>query len=494
MLRSIPTAVGGAPRLGVQQAGTLARVREAFARTNPIHIGLLFIVVAFAIYLFSHPSRSGWYNHFVWQADAFLNGRVGITFPVETGPYTNGYFQDVMPLPSDPGAPTYGLLPFPPLPAILLMPFVAVFGLGTNSQLMGVIIGAINVGLAWRLTTRLTDDRAAGALATIFFAFGTVHWYAAMLSTTWFLAHVIAVAFLLLSITLALDAERRELALARLRAMAHSVASAPGELAVLFEDSMFVSWWHRLRREVDPVQFMAGFVFGVAAITRLTVLFAAPFYLFVGGGGSIKRRGFSAALGAIIPVALLLAYNLVAIGHLFNPAYEYLYQTEYLGYMPADLAVNREYGIEDIRHLPVNLLIMFAWPPLVTPESGCAPSLLDPSCPLVVPDQIGMSILLTSPAYLLAIPLVLRNWRERIVLGSALAIVPVAFVNLMHFSQGWVQFGYRFSNDFAPFALVLVTLAIARAHGPWRWLAVALVALSVVINAWGVYWGATLGW
>ena len=31
----------------------------------------------------------------------------------------------------------------------------------------------------------------------------------------------------------------------------------------------------------------------------------------------------------------------------------------------------------------------------------------------------------------------------------------------MHFSQGWVQFGYRFSNDFAPFALVLVTLAIA---------------------------------
>ena len=37
----------------------------------------------------------------------------------------------------------------------------------------------------------------------------------------------------------------------------------------------------------------------------------------------------------------------------------------------------------------------------------------------------------------------------------------VAVADLMHFSQGWVQFGYRFSNDFAPFALVLVTLAIA---------------------------------
>jgi hypothetical protein len=252
---------------------------------------------------------------------------------------------------------------------------------------------------------------------------------------------------------------------------------------------------------------MAGFIFGVAAITRLTVLFGAPFFLFVGGGGSIWRRGFSAALGAIIPVGLLLAYNVIAIGHLFNPAYEYLYQTEYLGYLPplppnyhcpftldfcAGLSIDRSFGIEDIRHIPLNALIMFAWPPIIRPE--CGTSLFDESCALAMPDQIGMSLLLTSPAYLLAIPLVLRNLRERLVLGSVLAIIPIAILNLMHFSQGWVQFGYRFSNDFAPFALVLVTLAIARAHGYWRWLCVALVAVSVVINAWGVYWGVTLGW
>jgi hypothetical protein len=469
-------------------------MRRALETLNPVHIGLLFIVVALAIYLFSNPTRSGFYNHFVWQADAFLHGRVGISYPVETGPHTNGYFQDVMPLPADPGEPTYALLPFPPLPAIVLLPFVALFGLATDSQLIGVVIGAINVGLAWRLTTRLTSDRAAGVLATVFFAFGTVHWYAAMLSTTWFLAHVIAITFLLLSITLALDGERREKALERLRQAARATTSAPTPVAQLFEDSMFLSWFRRLRRHVDPVQFMAGFVFGVAAIARLSVLFAAPFYLFVGGGGSIWRRGFSAALGAIIPVGLLLAYNVIAVGHLFNPAYEYLYQTEYLGYLPPDLAINRDFGIEDVRHVPVNLLIMFLWPPQIAPVAGCVATLLSPTCPLIVPDQIGMSILLTSPAYLLAIPLVLRNLRERIVLGSVLAIVPVAFLNLMHFSQGWVQFGYRFSNDFAPFALVLVTLAIARAHGPWRLLAVALVALSVVINAWGVYWGVTLGW
>ena len=32
----------------------------------------------------------------------------------------------------------------------------------------------------------------------------------------------------------------------------------------------------------------------------------------------------------------------------------------------------------------------------------------------------------------------------------------------MHFSQGWVQFGYRFANDFAPWALLLVALGLER--------------------------------
>ena len=80
-------------------------------------------------------------------------------------------------------------------------------------------------------------------------------------------------------------------------------------------------------------------------------------------------------------------------------------------------------------------------------------------------------------------------------MGSALAIAAIALLNLMHFSQGWVQFGYRFSNDFLPFALVLVTLGFAwLAQTRSLGVAVALVVASIIINAWGVYWGVTLGW
>jgi hypothetical protein len=482
----------GRPGLGE----SFERVLE---RVDPQLIGLFFFVVALGVYYFSDPSRSGFYNHFVWQADAYLHGRFAISYPVIDGPFQNGYFQDVMQLPGAPGEPSYALLPFPPLPAILLTPLVAVFGLATNSQLFGVFLGAINVALAWRMTTRLTDRRAVSVLATIFFAFGTVHWYAAMLSTTWFLAHVVAVTFTLLGITLALDGERRERAMVAIRALAPAAPTPGGNVVVsAFEDSsMFLSWYRRARPYFEPVQFMAGFVFGVAALARLTVIFAAPFFLFVGPGGTMFRRGASAALGAAIPVLLLLIYNVLSSGHIFNPVYDFLYHSEYLGYMPPGFEINTSLGIEDIGHIPLNLLIMLGWPPDILPKGAeCGVSLLSKDCPLLQPSTIGMSVLLTSPAYLLAIPLVIRHWRKRIVTGAALAVVCIAFVNLMHFSQGWVQFGYRFSNDFAPFALILVTLAIAwLSRRTWSYiLSVVLVGLSVLINAWGVYWGVTLGW
>jgi hypothetical protein len=204
----------------------------------------------------------------------------------------------------------------------------------------------------------------------------------------------------------------------------------------------------------------------------------------------MRRRGFSAALGAAIPLLALLAYNVATTGHLFNPAYEFLYRTEYLGYMPPGMEINTDYGIEDVRHVPLNLVIMLLWPPQI--DANCGLALLSEQCALLRPDRIGMSLLLTSPAYQLALPLVIRRARDPIVAGAALAIGAIALLNLMHFSQGWVQFGYRFSNDFAPFGLVLVTLAIAR-YGV-RPLTVALVGASVLINAWGVYWGVTLRW
>jgi hypothetical protein len=67
----------------------------------------------------------------------------------------------------------------------------------------------------------------------------------------------------------------------------------------------------------------------------------------------------------------------------------------------------------------------------------------------------------------------------------------------MHFSQGWVQFGYRFSNDAAPFALILVALGFERVStryplGHARRDEPRVVSLA--INLWGVHVESVAGW
>jgi hypothetical protein len=256
---------------------------------------------------------------------------------------------------------------------------------------------------------------------------------------------------------------------------------------------------------VDRSQLLAGLLFGLACTARLPVIFGAPFFMLVGGGGTWVRRSVSAGIGAAIPVGLLLAYNLATTGHILHPGYDWQYQKEANGY--PTLNYNPDWGIEDPRYLVQNLEIMFLSTPMIAPdrrpsslgdgdelctEPGATRGLFDRDCPIAVPRDIGMSIILTSPAFLLVIP-ALRSRRSRLVAGAYLAVLAIALVNLLHFSQGWVQFGYRFSNDFVVFALPLVAIGMAR-RGAVGLLGFGLIAASVAINLWGVIWGNLLGW
>ncbi|MBA2719103.1 MAG: hypothetical protein H0U52_07680 [Chloroflexi bacterium] len=493
-------------------------------------VGSALVAIALVVYNLSHPFR--FYDHFEWQALAFLEGQTAIRYPVgrSGASFGNSFFQDVLPVVTSDGV-ARGVVPFPPLPAIVLMPFVAIWGLAANGQLVFAILGAIDVGIAWWMLGRLPIRIRVRVAATVFFGFGTVFWYAAQIGTTWYQAHVLAVGLALAAIGVALGADRtsalREDDLDDVGPgdpAAEPARSARGTaLAELGVPAGLIP---------DRRQLLAGFLFGLACTSRLTIVFAAPFFLLVGGGGSWLRRGSSAALGAGIPVALLAVYNLVSTGHVFHPGYQHLYELEAMFY-PA-LNYNLDWLIEDPRYLPQNLGIMLlntpVWMPTEVPSAlglgdplcvnpNDVRGLFNPSCPLVLPRDTGMSILLTSPAFLLAIPALRWGYGlSRLVTGSALAVLIVAVVNLMHFSQGWVQFGYRFSNDFVPWALLLVAIGLERVAAGRRrsrdgtepaerrrirWpgaagfgvaAAVALVVSSVAVNLWGTIWGGALGW
>jgi hypothetical protein len=349
---------------------------------------------------------------------------------------------------------------------------------------------------------------------TILFAFGTVFWFTAQVATTWYQAHIVAVGLTFLAIGLALGADRDPAAEAisgDARTPGRSAGRDGGRAPAAPPRARTPSGGRAAPFAIDRRQFAAGLLFGLACTARLSIVFGAPFFAFVGGGSGWRGRAWSAGLGAALPLVGLLAYDVVTTGQLISPAYDHLYRLETAGY--AALGYHADWGIEDVRYLFQNLgVALFGTPDLLPahlPDAlGRSPilvctdptavrGLLDVDCPLAVPRDTGMSVLLTSPAYLLAIPVLGLIGRNRLVAGAVLAVVAIATVNVLHFSQGWVQFGYRFSNDAAPFALVLVALGFERLGVRRRWgmlLAMGLVVASLSINLWGVIWSRSLGW
>ena len=480
-------------------------------------VGASLVAIALVVYSLSHPFRL--YDHFEWQALAFLEGKAAIRYPVDptADSLGNSFFQDVLPVVSTDGVPR-GIIPFPPLPAVVLVPFVASWGLAANGQLIFAILGALDVGLAWWALGRLPVRTWVRVAATVFFGFGTVFWYAAQIGTTWYQAHVLAIGLALAAIGVALGADP---------GAAHDEDDLPDDDDPPDDGGSPAAPrpWLALRSLIpDPRQLLAGFLFGLACTSRLSVVFGAPFFVLVGSGGTWQRRAWSAGLGAAVPIGLLVAYNLVTTGHIIHPGYEYLYRLEAAFYTP--LHYNLDWALEDPRYLPQNFAIMFlntpVFDPTVVPSAlglggplctapDATRGLFNPDCPVVLPQDTGMSILLTSPGYLLVLPALRWGYgHSRVVTGAALAVGVIAFVNLMHFSQGWVQFGYRFSNDFVPWAVLLVAIGLERiarrATAGGRpgarevtdalpaAAAVALVGASVAVNCWGVVWANALGW
>jgi hypothetical protein len=590
------------PEQGAEETGRdSGDTSAAGPDTRVLAIGYGLVAACLLIYFLIHLDRPNNYLHFVLQAQAWLDGNTSIPMP---------QYQDVMPILAPDGTPTgRGIIPFPPLPAWVLLPFVAIWHYQTNQQLLSAVFGAVDVGLAYWMLGRLPIRQEIRILTALFLGLGTVLFYTSVIGTTWFWAHIVAVACLLLSVGLALQADPKAvepepagavkgaahgalvpggwrtatlvvaagalggfflllsgsgasaatlavvgLALGALAAVVAvavvgrwRVLAAPGlvllivagvpglfltaalsaELTVVLDTALVAivaavvvlairggevegRFWSSVSRAVsDPesLQVAAGVLFGLAVTARLTILFGFPFLMLVGGGGSWMRRTLLAGAGAAVPLLALLVVTYATSGQLFNPAYDYLYRNEVIQY-GAVFDYNAAWAISDIRYIPQNLMIMLFQGPEIAPNfvgiagpdygtTACTAvdatrGLFDTSCPLAMPNATGMSLLLASPALLVA-PLAWRPKLDRATAGVAIALVAIAFVNLMHFSQGWVQFGYRFSNDFVPYALVLVALGAARLGRFWPVFGL-LVVLSIVISFWGTWWGTILGW
>jgi len=241
-----------------------------------------------------------------------------------------------------------------------------------------------------------------------------------------------------------------------------------------------------LLRKASPV--IPAVFLGLAFLSREPTILAAPFFAYwiarqrhesiFDKETLLDRQSLSQmslfAAGLVPFIAFWFFYNVARFGGPLDTGYDTLY--ERYGHL---YPFYPRFGQFDVRNIPLHLYTLFFMPPDFVPV-------------FIRPSPYGMSVVLTSPAFIYA-AFVKRQHILRT--GSWIAIGLVSMPLLLHYSQGWVQFGYRFLLDFAPFLLILTAFGFEDNDSPRSlWIKVTLVGVSVLVGFWGRHWANTLGW
>jgi hypothetical protein len=384
-------------------------LRESWSDNRTIALGLLALVVAcLVIYYVVGPNQyhnDGWFP----LADSFLHGRLwmdGSRPWIERVPGPSGEY----------------FLPFPPIPALVLVPQVALFGPDVaDTGGMSALVGALNVFLVYALLSYFELKGRATAVLLISFFLGSEYFYVAATGGIHHWTEILVVSFLLGALNLGLRGR-----------------------------------W----------PWVAGVLFGLAVGCRPSVLLAAPAFgvLYWRFGG--RRAVFSLAIGAGSIGLCLAWYNWARFGSPTEFGYDLI--TGPNGERVLDEAWYSK-GIESPFYIARGLYAMF----LRSFE-------FDEAFPWLKPSWVGTSVLLTMP---FLVYLGKAFWKSPLILVGWLGLLPLV-LDLMHGNPGFAQFGYRFILDGMPFIWLLLAMVVVR-NGLTRGF-IAAVALGVLVNSYGL--------
>ena len=397
-------------------------------RSPVIWAGILLAIASFVVYWLSNRAFDAGRGDLFYLADAFLHGRVWLDFI--PGPFDIIVFDD------------HVYVPFAPFPAIVLMPLVAAVGAVTADNWepgINAFLASMVVLLAWWVSGRIGAAKLRDRFAmAVLLGFSTQIWWVTTRGGVWHTGHLIATILTLLLLAEMFGRKRASL---------------------------------------------MGLLVGAAFLTRAPVAFAAPavaLWLISSEGidglrhGSIGsriaalpwRQWVLLGLGLLPALAFFFWYNVARFADPLESGYA-------MATLPQWLQNLRDQGLFSTAHIPMNLEYLFWKVPALTAEF-----------PYYRPDGLGMSVLITSPALLLAVRAPWRDRRSWILLFAAvLVLIPT----LLYYGGGWLQYGYRYFLDSIPFLWALVAMGIA-SRGSLKWWGWLLIGWGVLIGLGGVYW------
>lgn len=363
-------------------------------------------------------------GRFVALAEAFLAGRMDLMCPAAAA-------NELIPT----NQPDRFFCPYPPMPAVLLMPFVWLLGASIRVATACRVISLVNVlildmcldGLCRRLG-RPPLTPALRLAVTLAFALGMVPWHNADAGGDWHLAHASALCAMLLALREYVSRDR---------------------------------------------PLLVGLFVALAMLARPTASLTGVFFLLE----YARRPGAAATIarffaGPAIGIALLAAYNAARFGSPFDFGYDRML----LDAGGAQLL--HDYGQFNVRFIPVNAFWFFVAPPWPPLRTGSGVLGFDPR---------GMSIWLTSPVLIYAIAALRQIPRNASIRNATIALLVCLIPLLMYFNTGYYQFGHRFAMDYLPMLMILLVAGMPRKNSTVFFV---LAGASIAMHAWGILWAS----
>jgi len=406
---------------------------------------LIFVCSLFTLACFSGPRflRQSAAPHFVYQAQAFLDGRLDLDS--ETLPNLEDWacVREVggvkrrctgPALPSD-----RWYVSFPAFPAVVMLPFVAVNGYQFNDTSFGVILGALAITLFYWLARALAlrgelhrTEQEALVLAGVL-GFGTLLFSCAIRGEVWFLAEVLGVVLTCLYLPAAVGGRQPAL------------AGALWSMATLTRTPLVFTGLFFLLEVLTPGP--TGRVQQLRQALRQPRTWLKPVLLFAAGAA---------------PLALLaMAFNWARFGSPGEFGHRFLY----------DNRVNLDIDTHGL-FSPVYLARNFEAAFLMLPRVQWSPFRIGY-------DPRGLSLLVTMPWLVL---LLFPRTRPRLHWPVWLTVGVCALPGLFYQNTGYMQFGFRFSLDYTPHLVLLLGLSGWSFRRP---VVQVLVGAAVVVNTWG---------
>lgn len=368
-------------------------------------IKLLAIIVfglIFAIYFLTSKGNTP-YDYFTRLSDSFLQGKYYLT---ENPPWLSELI---------PAGSNKFYVVYPPMPALVSLPFRLIFEKKFEQQYLAHLLGAGIAALTILISWTIKKDLRLAIWSSLLIGLGSIVWFLSSVGSSWYLGQVSAAFFLTAAIYESLNKKR----------------------------SMFI-----------------GILLGASFLSRIHTIISFPFFLYVLSGKDWFRKYFLFGLGVLPFILFNFSYNYIRFGTIFDQAYFLL---------PKVLAEEKMswfiHGVANPIYIPNNLKAMlWSFPKIQM------------SFPFIQPSWAGLAIWITTPAFIYVF---WAEIKEKINIFAWFSIIMILLIVSSHGGTGWAQFGYRFAVDFYPFLLFLIIKGVARIGVKWHHWLLLIVSILV---------------